>query len=146
MSVLGFISGLFEPVAKLVDDLVLSGEEKLKAKEKIAIIKNDFESKIMDYEKNVIDKKTEIMVAELNQEDKFTKRARPTILYSGILIVLLNNILLPWATYLFGLFSVTTIVLPTITLPSEFWIAWGGVAGIYSFKRTTEKVNKAQNK
>jgi len=76
------------------------------------------------------------MIAELNQSDNYTKRARPTVLYAGLLIMFINNVLLPWIAY----FKTGLADIPTINLPSEFWIAWGGVASVYAFGRTKEKL------
>ena len=137
MSILSIISTIIEPVTNLIDDLTTSDEERLEAKAKIKQIENNLAVKMMEYEQNVITKKAEIMVAELDQSDNYTKRARPTIVYAGLAILAINNIVLPWVTHFLG------EVIPKIDIPSEFWIAWGGVTGVYAFQRTQEKIKKA---
>lgn len=75
-----------------------------------------------------------VMVAELNQADNYTKRARPTIIYGGLAMIAFNYCVAPVA-------GVTGL-----ELPAEFWYAWGGVVGVYSVGRSAEKAgvrNKA---
>jgi len=69
-----------------------------------------------------IEAQERIMVAELQQGDTYTKRARPTIIYVGLLGALLSGV-----TYL------------NFTLPTDFWLVWGGVCGVYMIGRTVEK-------
>ncbi len=134
MGLLDFASDIIKPVAELIDNLTTSDQEKLQLKNKLQEIENAYKAKLLDYETEVAESKKEIMVAELKQDDKYTKRARPTVLYAGLLILLINNVLLPWMSYFNGMH------IPVINLPSEFWLAWGGVAGVYAFGRTKEKI------
>ncbi len=76
-----------------------------------------------------------ILVAELQQDDNYTKRARPTIVYFGLLVIFFNYCLIPLA------FGAAHAQPPPLTLPSEFWYAWGGVCGIYAIGRTKEKMS-----
>jgi len=89
---------------------------------------------MQSFQEKEIEAKAKVMIAELNQDDNYTKRARPTVLYAGIIIMLINNVILPWISYFKGL------QIPPINLPSEFWLAWGGIASVYSFGRSKEKL------
>jgi len=82
-----------------------------------------------------IEAKQAIMVAELNQEDKYTKRARPTIVYVGLAGMLVNYVALPWLAY----FTKGRAELPPIAIPDYFWGIWGGVCSLYVIGRTAEK-------
>lgn len=82
-----------------------------------------------------IDAKKEIMLTELKQDDKYTKRARPTIIYSGLGYVFLNYCLFPTLAFF------TRGDMPSLEIPSEFWWIWGGVCGVYVFARS--KYDKA---
>ena len=75
----------------------------------------------------------DIIVAELNQGDNYTKRARPTIVYGGLVFICLVHVVFPM---LKAFFQIDT---PEISLPSEFWWTWGGVTGAYSLGRSAEK-------
>ncbi|MCX7071195.1 MAG: holin family protein [Gammaproteobacteria bacterium] len=74
-----------------------------------------------------------ILVAELQQDDTFTKRARPAVVYVGLGVIVFNYSVVPvlgWA------FNTTP---PQFSLPEEFWYAWGGILGVYNLGRSFEK-------
>jgi hypothetical protein len=77
--------------------------------------------------------KERVLVAELQQGDKFTKRARPMVVYSGLVIIFLDIS----ARYI-SHFGENPI--PETMVPTEFWVAWGGVVGTWVIGRTAEKV------
>lgn len=66
--------------------------------------------------------KEKVMVAELQQGDSYTKRARPSIVYAGLLAAFIDAI---------GYIE--------FTMPTDFWYVWGGVCGIYAIGRSAEK-------
>lgn len=80
--------------------------------------------------------KERILVAELQQGDAYTKRARPTVVYAGLVAIFLNHVIAPWSAYIWG------VGVPEIELPKEFWWAWGGVVGTWTLSRTAEKLGK----
>lgn len=69
-----------------------------------------------------IQAKERIMVAELQQGDPFTKRARPSIIYTGLVAAVIDG-----------------IAAIDFTMPPDFWYVWGGVCGVYVLGRTAEK-------
>ena len=74
-----------------------------------------------------------ILVAELQQDDKFTKRARPAVVYVGLGVIVCNFCVAPIMAWALGEAP------PAFNLPDEFWYAWGGILGVYSFGRSMEK-------
>ena len=70
---------------------------------------------------------TNVIEAEMAQGDKFTKRARPSLVYFGMAVIAWNYCIVP----LFG---------ESVELPMEFWAAWGGTVAIWSVGRSTERV------
>lgn len=72
--------------------------------------------------------KERILVAELQQGDSYTKRARPTVIYVGLIAMILQ-----------GLNAVA------FTLPTEFWYAWSALVGTYAIGRSAEKVKANGN-
>jgi hypothetical protein len=74
--------------------------------------------------------KERVLVAELAQGDAFTKRARPMVVYTGLAVLVLNHVVLPWSNHFF-----TTNELPTINIPIEFWIGWSGIVATWSIGR-----------
>jgi hypothetical protein len=81
----------------------------------------------------------------LNQGDLFTKRARPTVVYFGLVVILLNHVLNPWLAYFVTIFMEKAPALPNIQLPGEFWVAWGGICSVWCIGRSAEKI-KASGK
>ncbi len=77
-----------------------------------------------------------ILVAELQQDDTFTKRARPAVVYVGLGVIVFNYCLAPTLAWAVG------AVPPTFNLPDEFWYAWGGILGLYNIGRSFEKREK----
>ncbi len=82
-----------------------------------------------------------ILVAELQQGDNYTKRARPTVVYVGLIFILLE------------IFGIRHIVLNNLDLGENalaiiessdaifktFLAAWAGVVGVYAVGRSIEK-------
>ena len=136
MSIIDGIVSVFNPIRDIIDNVSTTDEERLHYQNLLTKAENKLEAKYIDLEKKALDSKKEIITAELKQDDNYTKRARPTIVYGGLLILFLNHVALPWIAYFTGQ------QLPTIDLPSEFWLAWGGVTGVYAFGRTKEKMKK----
>ena len=71
----------------------------------------------------------------------YTKLARPSVIYFGLLLAAVNTTILP--TVVFFMFNgERSIVLP---VPEWFYVAWGTVATTYVFKRTAEKLEGKTN-
>ncbi|MCK5607047.1 hypothetical protein KAR91_34505 [Candidatus Pacearchaeota archaeon] len=77
--------------------------------------------------------KEKIIVAELQQGDNYTKRARPTVVYFGLLVILYNYCVIP-TIQMFNRDPLIQFILPT-----EFWVAWGGIVATWSVGRSSEK-------
>ena len=125
--------GIIGGVGKIIDDLHSSDQEKAEAKlavQRLMLERQEQADKMLRAE---LDAQREITVAELRQDDEYTKRARPTIVYTGLVIMAVNYAVAPWLARLAG------TDLPPVEFPEAFWIAWGGVVGVYAIGRTAEK-------
>lgn len=131
-----FSGDLFGSINKIIDNVHTSEEEKQEIKLRLTKLMNEKESEIEKTFRKEIDAKSQIIISELNQGDKYTKRARPTIIYAGLLISVINYCLIPNIKIMFGLDIVS------IDVPSEFWTVWAAVASIWSVGRTAEKIKK----
>lgn len=90
------------------------------------------ESALLDTQKSVI-------VAEMSQEDKFTKRARPTVVYSGLIFIFLVHVFIPLISFVFQK------PMPNLALPTDFWYAWSGVVGVWMVGRSAEKLGSVNS-
>lgn len=101
-------------------------------------------------EASLIESQQSIIMSEMSQGDNFTKRARPCIVYFGLIAIGLVHVILPmiaWVTLITTGKPLTDM--PLILLPGEFWATWGGVCSIWVIGRTVEKrgpVNKLVSK
>jgi hypothetical protein len=125
-------SGITDVISKFVKDpnqaAILSSElTKLTIKAEADIAAGVEES----YQQE-LKSKTEIMVAELKQDDKFTKRVRPTLLYAGLAMIVLD-FLLRWACVFIGKEVLA------FTIPSFFQEIWAGLCMVYIVSRSSEK-------
>lgn len=125
----GGAKGLLDGIGGIIDGVTTTDEERAAARLKVEkLLQADREQQEMTLRRE-LEAKERILVAELNQSDGYTKRARPTIVYAGLLIALASA-----GGKMYGLdIDVDELV------PSEFWFAWGGVTGTWVVGRTMEK-------
>ena len=111
----------------------MTGAEKAQAQLQMQEI---LEKREIEVEKTVraeMEAKERIIVAELQQSDLFTKRARPSILYAGLVFIGLNHVISPVVA------AFSNVQIPALSLPSEFWYSWSAICMTYSIGRSTEK-------
>lgn len=127
-------------VAALAKDVVgrffppkMSEQEKAVAQIKIEEMLESRETALIDMQRSVI-------TAEMAQGDNYTKRARPTIVYFGLVAIGLVHVLLPMVAWMVLMATGKPLTnMPDISLPSQFWATWGGVCSIWVIGRSFEK-------
>jgi len=141
----GGVSDVVDSIGGILDKFTLSKEEKeeikMEMQSKLIQVDNELEQ---TYRKE-LETRAEIVKTELTHGDNYTKRARPTIIYMGLLFIFIVYVLVPVIAYIGG---VSNENLPNIDLPKEFWWAWATVVGIYGAGRSAEKygiTNKITN-
>jgi len=125
----GLLSGAADIIGKFVGDPDKAAEINLEL-EKLVHTRTTEEEKTL---RTTMRARERVMVAELNQSDNYTKRARPTTVYFGLIVIAFNYCLVP----LIMLFKDMDI--QPFMLPTEFWMAWGGVVATWSIGRSVEK-------
>lgn len=147
---------IINSISDSVDRFVTTKEEKEKLKQELIRLQNEQEQSRRSFmlqmeeltqereseiEKTIrteLNAKKEVLLAELEQGDKFTKRARPTVVYVGLFFILLEVL------------GVRHIILHELDIPAQviensdaifkmFLGVWGGILGIYSIGRSAEK-------
>jgi len=125
--------GLIDGIGSVVDRFVTTGDEKnafMLEVQKLAMLT---ESRVDERLAVELQAKERVLVAELQQDDNYTKRARPTVVYVGLGAFLFNYVIVPNIAILFG----TT--LEPVAFPTEFWVGWSGIVATWTIGRSVEK-------
>ena len=91
MSVLSFISSIFEPATKLIDDLHTSEEEKLQMQREIKKVENELLTRIIDYESQLLESKTKIITAEATGKSALQRNWRPITMLTFLVLVVFDS-------------------------------------------------------
>lgn len=135
----GTAKGLIEGIAGAADRFITTGDEKRAFKGEVAKMVLARDTEIEETTRQEMQSKERVLVAELAQGDSYTKRARPTVVYAGLLLLAVNHVVLPWIAHFTG------EVIPEILIPTAFWTAWGGICMTWVIGRTAER-RGVQNK
>ena len=130
----GSAGKLIESVGNVADKFHLSGEEKQAFKLEMEGLLQQRDSEVEDTIRTELKAKTRIIEAEMAQGDKFTKRARPSVVYAGLFFIFLNYCIVPAIAAISGDSTITQFPLPT-----AFWASWGSVVSVWSVGRSAEK-------
>ena len=137
-----FFNGGLDQVTDLVDDLTLSKEEKQNFKLKLQSQLMQQQQLIEESYQTELNSRADIIKTELAQGDLITKRARPMIIYAGLLFILIIYVIVP-VIYIIKYGQLPEGTEHLITLPEQFWWAWGTVVGVYGAGRSAEKLGAA---
>ena len=129
----GGVGSVVKEVGDLADRFITTGAEKQEFRLKLEEALNARFAKAEETAQAEINAKRDITVAELTQGDNYTKRARPTIVYVGLFMAVFNYTVAPFIS------AMLSKVIPLLVIPAEFWTIWGGVCGLYVWKRSEEK-------
>ncbi|NBC83075.1 MAG: hypothetical protein GVY19_06800 [Bacteroidetes bacterium] len=133
----GGISDVIDSVSGVVDKFTLSKEEKQEFKSEMQSRLMHIESELEKTYQKEIDARADIIKSEMAQGDKYTKRARPSIIYTGLAFIFIVHVIVPVVALING----NPIAEGNeITLPQEFWWAWGTVVSVYGAGRSAEKM------
>lgn len=121
-----------------VDDIIgrfkASPTEKQQFKLELERLLQMRDSEIEQTIRSELSAKEKVLVAELTQSDNYTKRARPTVVYAGLVFIFLNYILVPTIQSF-----IPDVAVKPFDLPTEFWVAWGGIVSTWVIGRSAEK-------
>ena len=130
---LGSLTGIMSGVKGLVGAFKLDPEAKKEFEVKMQALLQQRDSEIEATIRQELQAKERILVAELTQGSTYTKAARPTVVYYGLFAIFANYTLIPTLQWAFG------SVPEAFELPTEFWLAWGGIVSTWSIGRTAER-------
>jgi len=124
---LGSVAGLAKDIIGRIWPASMSDAEKAEAQLKLQQILDAREQQVMAAQRDII-------VAEMAQTDTYTKRARPSLVYAGLIFIFLVHVVFPMLSFFTGREP------PTLSLPQEFWWAWSATVGIWSIGRSAERL------
>ena len=120
-------------VDKLIGRFKASPQEKQAFKLELEKLLQQKDAEIEETIRAELGAKERVLVAELQQGDSYTKRARPTVVYAGLVFIFVNYVLVPTVQNFAG------ANIEPFDLPTEFWAAWGGIVATWSIGRSAEK-------
>jgi hypothetical protein len=138
--------GLLSGIGGIIDKFQLSPKDREQMKLEMEGLLMQKEKDAEDTYRLELQSKTQIMQAELTQGDNYTKRARPTIIYAGLIFIMLELFGLRHF-FLYHLYPdkdmLKEMMKASDGIFNTFLITWASVAGVYSIGRTVEKSGKA---
>lgn len=133
----GLLSGLWKPLAKVIDDVHTSDEERLEAKRKVYEVQSQVMIQVMELERATIQAQRDVLLAEVNGESWLQRNWRPLTMLSFVVILLNNFVLVPYA-------KVWAVELPMLEIPPGMWSLLTVGIGGYIASRGIEKVTAAK--
>jgi hypothetical protein len=135
-SIVGLISGAIKPVTDMVDNLHTSDAEKQQVKNELRQLENEITSKVLDYEKELLQSKTELVGAEIRGKSWLQRNWRPLLMLAVVAIIVNNYILFPYLSA-FGVEEAQMLELPT-----GLWTLLTTGVGGYVVGRSGEKISE----
>lgn len=122
-----FLSGLVDPVTKVIDEIHTSEEEKLQIKSTMFKIQQEITTKVLEYESKLMDNQAKVILAEVQGESWLQRNWRPMMMI--------------WFATLLGMywFGIVPPNMTQETLNSLFTLMEVGIGG-YIVGRSGEKI------
>lgn len=128
MSILGFIGGLIKPVTNLIDNLHTSDEEKGILHNELARIEQQFTTKMIEYETELLKAQSQIIQSETTGKSWLQRTWRPITMLTFLVLVICDQ---------FGLLA--------FRLAPEAWVLLQIGLGGYVAGRSLEKWQSIKN-
>lgn len=135
-SIVGFLGNAIKPVTDMVDDLQTSQEEKDKLKIQLQQTENDLSEKMLEYEKELLQSKTDLVGKEITGQSWLQRNWRPILMLSVVGIIVNNYILFPYLDA-FGVEEAQML-----DLPNGLWTLLTTGVGGYVVGRSGEKISQ----
>ena len=124
------ISAIVDGVGGVLDKFIQDPGEKAEINLAMETLLQKRDSEMEETFRTELGAKERVLVAELQQGDKYTKRARPTVVYFGLFFFFFNYTVAPMMGY------------ETLVIPVAFTAAWGGICATWSIGRSAERIGK----
>jgi hypothetical protein len=91
MSAWKLLTGLIEPVTRMVDNLHTSEEERLQVKAGLFHIQSDMAARILDYEARLVDAQARVITAEAQGQSWLQRSWRPITMLTFLVLVVADT-------------------------------------------------------
>lgn len=125
-------ANLLDSIKGIIQQFHMSPEDKAKLQAQLDAQKEQFDAAENDYNAKLNDIAGQNIRAEQQSGDKFTERARPAVIWVGLLMFLWNYCVVPTAGLHWHV--------PSLPVPDTFSEIWGVVVTGYVFSRTADKL------
>jgi len=119
----GFLTSAFQPIADIIDNVHSSDEEMAQLSNELFKLQSAMSVKILDYESQLLESKTSIIVAEAQSQSWIARNWRPITMLTFLFLVVMDS---------FGLLS-------TPLAPEAWTLLQLGLSG-YVVGRSAEKI------
>lgn len=125
-------SSLLESIKGIIAQFHMSPEDKAKLQAQFDAEKDQFTAAENDYNTKLNDIAGQNIRAEQQSGDKYTERARPSVIWVGLFMFCWNYCVVPTTGLHWHI--------PAIPIPDTFSEIWGVVVTGYVFSRTADKL------
>lgn len=138
MAIPAWIASLFDPVAKVIDELHTSKEEKAQAHLALVMAQTQIVTNIMEYESRVAEMKRDVIIAEAQGQSWLQRNWRPMIMCVFGTVVAWNYIIGPLGSWISLMFDGPAF--PLLDMTTGFWTLLTTGIGGYIVTRSGEKI------
>jgi hypothetical protein len=137
----GASGGVIEGIGNTIKKFVTTDADRMQMQKELEEILQKRDSDIESTIRSELTAKAGVLKMELQQGDNYTKRARPTVVYFGLVIIALDFIAraIMMVSRMKGMLVPEGFELPSTMIPQEFWLAWGGIVSTWVIGRSAEK-------
>lgn len=91
MGILAFITSALQPLTDLIGKAITKEEDVLKVKAVIAGVENEMASKLLEYEKQLLEAQSQVIVAETQGKSWLQRSWRPITMLTFLVLVILDT-------------------------------------------------------
>jgi hypothetical protein len=91
MALIDILGSIFRPVAEVIEHLTVSGDAKVKLQETVLQAQINAATQMMDYEKQLLDSQTKVVVAEAQGNSWLQRNWRPITMLTFLTLVVCDS-------------------------------------------------------
>lgn len=133
----GGIQNMAETAKGIIEEFHMSPEQKAEQLAKVQAAQAQAQQAALDYDAKMNDIAGQNIRAEEQSGSPYTRNARPSLIYVGLIAIVWDYCVLPTITILHA----TKGTLPAVLLPDWFWQTWGIAVTGYVMARGLEKIS-----